>query len=500
MKISFNSNTILLKAVPVFRSGFSLLCVAMGCLLSNITTAQSKNPIHLIYDADSLKADLMDLKEVLYTSHENPFFYIDSLEFENEFTKSYDSITENISLADFSMIVAGLLQKLKDSHTTLNYSSLFNYLKADTTLNFNFRGYLVENKFIITSDNEDFIPRGAELLSVNSIAIRSFMDSITPYQFLEGNSYYQSNIILSGLVLRTLSMLHGVRKTNEVVYLLENDTVAVNYPGVPYKTIKKQNKKKKKESPFELTFSEGVAFLKVESFSAKSEAHYQRFLRNSFKKIKRKKSDSLVIDLRFNGGGSVWRMEEVFTYLDGPDVIAPHSISLIKSELSQKKYSALLKGPFGWARLHLFKKNDKMRAFREMALLPIGVRDTVIYTRSSPKKKTAFTGEKHLFMNFASGSASVLFAGLFDQYGFGNTYGTPCLGPYGGTWGDPTGYMLKRSHLKLIIAVLKLTSTEDYTADPTSIQPDYRYEPSAEEVTSKTDGLKEAFLNGEFSE
>ncbi|MFK7757495.1 MAG: S41 family peptidase [Flavobacteriales bacterium] len=497
MKISFLSNNINLKAVSVFRSGFSLLCVAIGCLLYQNSSAQSKNPVHLIYDADSLKADLMDLKEVLFTSHENPFYYIDSLEFEAEFKRRYDSITEDISLADFSLIVGGLLQRLKDSHTTLNYGSLFNYMKADSILNFNFRGMMVKDQFIITEDKEGFIPKGAELISVNRIDIKSYMDSIPEYKFLEGNSYYQSNVILSGMILRTLTMRYGVKPTNEVVYVNGGDTTTVNYPGIPFKQIRKA--KTEKRHPYKLTFTDGVAFLKVGSFSAKSENKYSRFLRNSFKKIKRKKVDSLVIDLRYNLGGSVWRMEDLFTYLDGPDVLSPYSISLVKSDLSQRKYTKLLKGPFGWARMNLFQKNDKMRAFRQMALLPVGARDTVFYKDVFPKKRYAFTGEKHLFMNFASGSASVMFAGMFDMLDLGNTYGTPCLGPYGGTWGDPTPYTMPRSKLKLSIAVLRLSSTSEYLTSPESIQPDFRYEPTKEDISSETDGLKKAFLDGEFS-
>ncbi len=486
--------TTFIKAASVFRSGFIFLGVAVSTLLltySNQVYAQ--NPSTLIYDKDSLKADLLDLKETIYVSHENPFFYIDSLDFENEFEKTYTSVSEDISLADFSSRVGSLLQNLKDSHSTVSFRNLFHFLKADTALNFYFRTARIEDKLVITEDYLNILPKGAEILSINGIQADQLKLDLLPYMFLEGNSFEQSEVLVAGILPRLVAMKYGIKEFNDIEYIYQQKKETEFYPATPFKKIKK-DKRNKPQNPYELEFIDSVAILRISSFSAKSEWYYERFLKKSFGKMKRQGALHLVIDLRNNLGGSVWRMEELFTYLDGPDVLTPKSVIMTQSELSNQKYYRLTKGISGWVRLHFLKKNDKMRVFRKMAALPLGARDTLIYKDYSEKKRLKFSGTHSLFINQASGSASVLFASSFDTNNFGTTFGSPCLGSYGGTWGDPTLYTLPRSKLQLGISVLKLSTSLTHSSDPKSISPDIPYKVTLDDIINNIDGLREFYL------
>ena len=125
MKINLNEHKII-KAVSIHRNGFLLF--GLSIFLSLISSSSyGQNPSDLIYQKDSLKADLVDLKKMLYESHENPFFYVDSTTFELTFDSIHQSINEDISLAEFSTKVSQLLQLLKDSHTTLSLKRFFNF-------------------------------------------------------------------------------------------------------------------------------------------------------------------------------------------------------------------------------------------------------------------------------------------------------------------------------------------------------------------------------------
>gem|GEM_PF-5421624 len=57
-----------------------------------------------------------------------------------------------------------------------------------------------------------------------------------------------------------------------------------------------------------------------------------------------------------------------------------------------------------------------MRVFRELANLPVGETDTVYYKEKMEKSKFAFNGEKALFIDHSSASASVIFAAGFRLY------------------------------------------------------------------------------------
>ena len=487
MKINLNEHKII-KAVSIYRNGFLLFGLAIFLSLLS-SSSYGQTPSDLIYQKDSLKADLVDLKKMLYESHENPFFYVDSTTFELTFDSIYQSINEDISLAEFSTKVSKLLQLLKDSHTTLSLKRFFNFTRANDALNLYFITSRIGDDLILRKDYLDSIPSGSVITSINGITSEKILKDVEPYYFYEGNSLEQAPMLLAGIAPKIFALNYGVELLNNIEFSYNGVPKRIDYPGITYKTIKK-DKRSDSPNPYKIETEAGTAFLKIGSFSAKSDRHYERFLRKSFKKINSQKTDSLVIDLRNNLGGSVWRMEELFTYLSGPDVLSPHSISMIKSPLSSKKYEKLTKGIGGWIRVHLFKKNDKMRVFREVAGTPLHRRDTFIYKVYSAKKKHAFHGTKTLFINHFSGSASVLFTSQFKSLGFGKTMGTPCLGPYGGTWGDATPYMLNRSGLLVSISVLKLHLNSSKGSSPESIQPDEYYSPTINDLQQNIDGLK----------
>lgn len=492
MKTNLNMHKVL-KAVSIRRNGFLFYGIAiLLSLLSPVVYGQ--NPSALIYQQDSLKADLVDLKMTLYESHENPFLYVDSTTFELAYDSIYHSINTDISLAEFSMKVSQLLQRLKDSHTTLNLKTLFNFTRADTALNLYFITSRIGDDLILRKDYMDSIPAGSIIKSINGIESEKILKEIEPYYFYEGNSLEHAPILLAGIAPKVFALNYGIDSLNQIEFFFNGILKSISYPGVTFKLIKK-DKRSDSPIPYKLEVQNGTAFLKVGSFGARSSKYYERFLRKSFRKIKNQEYDSLVIDLRDNLGGSVWRMEELFTYLSGPDVLSPYSISMVKSPLSSRKYENLTRGLGGWIRMHFFRKNDKMRVFREMAGTPVHQRDTFFYKAYSPKKKHAFTGTQTLFINHFSGSASVLFASHFKSLQFGKTMGTPCLGPFGGTWGDATPFMLNRSGLLVNISVLRLHTEAVINTSPESIQPDEYYLQTVNDLQHDIDGLKQYYFS-----
>lgn len=75
--------------------------------------------------------------------------------------------------------------------------------------------------------------------------------------------------------------------------------------------------------------------------------------------------------------------------------------------------------------------------------------------------------------------------------------GTPCLGPFGGTWGDATPYLLNRSGLLVSISVLKLHLNSSQESSPESIQPDEYYSPTINDLQQNIDGLKRYYISKE---
>ncbi len=469
-----------------------LLCNAE--LLTLNAQLRVRRPSEVYYTEDTLKNDLKLLKKTIYDSHQNPFTYIDSVEFEKLFWEAHNSIEDNMSLSNFSAIVSKFLINLQDSHTGVDYGYLFSFLRHRSALNLHFTTTLIGDSIVITKDYQSLIPSGAIILSINSITSEKLIRDIQDYEFQEGNSEYSRDFVLGTLFPRVYSMKYPIKLENIIEYSFEGRIFREEYPGVRFKTIIKDKKKEKKKI-FDLEIQGESAVLTVGSFAKNSSREYSQFLQKSFKKIKKEKCTRLAIDLRNNFGGSTWRMEELFTYLDGPELVIPANMITTKSELSSRKYEYLSKGLKGWIRMNSNKNDEKMNVFRDLANLPLGETDTVYYKEPMEKNKFAFKGEKALFINHSSASASVIFAAGFRRYNYGEIYGTPCMGPLTGTWGDATPFRLRNTGLIVNISVIRLNAVNDFSTDPTPIIPEYFYEPTLEDVKEEKDKLKLFFLN-----
>jgi len=466
-----------------------LLCNALLTTLN----AQVRRPSEIYFTEDTLKNDFKDLKKTIYDSHQNPFTYVDSVEFERLFREARNNIEDGMSLSNFSEIVSKFLINLQDSHTGVDYGYLFSFLRHKSSLNLHFTTTLIGDSIVITKDYQDLIPAGSIILSINSITSEKLITDIQDYEFQEGNSEYSRDFVLGSLFPRVYAVKYPIKEDNLIEYSFEGRIYRAEYPGVKFKTIIKDKKKEKKKI-FDLEIFGESAVLTVGSFAKGSSKEYSKFLKKSFKKIKKENCTRLAIDLRNNFGGSTWRMEELFTYLDGTELIIPSNMITTKSELSSRKYEYLSKGLKGWIRMNSNKNDEKMNIFRNLAKLPLGETDTVYYTEPMKKNKLAFKGEKALFINHSSASASVIFAAGFRHYNYGEIYGTPCMGPLTGTWGDATPYRLKNTGLIVNISVIRLNATNDFSTDPTPIIPEYFYEPTLEDVIEEKDKLKLFFL------
>lgn len=468
-------------------------CVLLSFILSYDSYSQVIKPSEVFFTKDTLRNDLKDLKQTIYESHQNPFTYVDSLELEKLFWEAHNSIDDDMTLSNFAEIVSQFLINLKDSHTGVDYGYLFSFLNHKKSLNLYFRTTLIGDSIVITKDYQEILPPGAIILSINAISQDKLLEDIQAYEFQEGNSEYSRDFILGSIFPRVYALKYPVKEENKIEYIYDGRIFIKEYPGISFKEIRKDRKKRKTKT-FDLEIVGESAVLKVGSFSKESNKAYSKFLEKSFKRIKRKNIKRLAIDLRGNLGGSTWRMEELFTYLDGPDMTIPHNMIMTKSELSARKYDYLMKGFRGWVRTNFFKKDDKMRVFREIANLPVGETDTVYYKTPPRKNKNAFKGENVLFIDHSSASASVIFASGFRQFNYGKIYGTPCLGGLTGTWGDATPYRLKNSGLWVNISVIRLNATADFSTDPNPIIPEVFYEPTLEDVMESEDKLKQFFF------
>jgi C-terminal processing protease CtpA/Prc len=249
------------------------------------------------------------------------------------------------------------------------------------------------------------------------------------------------------------------------------------------KGLQRKERVKKETYQLKLLPDSNLAVLKIGSFSYQSAGKYHRFLKKSFKRIKRSGLNNLAIDLRNNTGGNSDRMEMLFGYLTPNPPAVPANIIAKQSPTSQAHISRQYKGLKRFVIDHFYKGNEDAINYRKMAALEPGVTDTLYYTKGpKPEDKKRFQGTTYLLINGRSGSASVNFASIFKSMNLGLVLGEPCLGPKSGTWGNAANAELPNSQIKLYLSTIRYNTDNLFLVDPDPVQPDVFIEYTPEDL------------------
>ena len=194
-----------------------------------------------------------------------------------------------------------------------------------------------------------------------------------------------------------------------------------------------------------------VAIIKIRGFS---EGDYETFYEESFKKIKDYKSKTLIIDLRFNGGGRLSEINNLYSYLSEKEYIfLQESPIASKTSLFNMEY---FKGPiywlplkvvaspivYGFAYFKVHKKND-------------GNYYGSMMTKTKKIKETAFKGKIYVLINGGSFSASSIISSNLQGSKRAIFVGEETGGAFNGTVaGQMPNVKIPNSDMKLHLGLL----------------------------------------------
>lgn len=439
----------------------------------------------------AIKEDLMSLKSTIYNTHQDPFFYGDSLLFEMKILALQDYFGAGGSKHEFLLKVGSLLQMLKDSHTYLNYQDLIVNLEKNGGRALPFKVRLLGDALYVRKDHMGLIPPGAKLISINGERFNSLVATVHSLSILEGNSS-NGRLRISESIFPTLANhIVDLNATNSVEYLADGDKTSqtIEYPALLIAELKDLLKQSRKKNPVQFEIdSLNIGILKIASFSRGSDTKYWRSIRKAFAKCMRSDCRKLVIDLRGNTGGSSERMEALFRYLETKPSNVPANIIARQSQLSMDRNDATFKGFSKWMLTHFFKKNEDVQNYLGMVNLEPGAVDTVYYTHKAEPEKHRFRGDLFLLVDGLTGSASVNFASKFKEKELGVLIGEPCLGPSGGTWGNPAAFRLPKSKISINVSTIRFNTTNTFNSSPDPVSPHHFVRISVKDLVEQRDG------------
>ena len=215
----------------------------------------------------------------------------------------------------------------------------------------------------------------------------------------------------------------------------------------------------------------GAATVKISSFSQGPWSRYHRRLRKGFERVQELQCP-VIVDLRGNPGGQSPRMELLWNHLAMKRRHLPYALVAKQSRptarANGKYYKRLRKR---WVDKHRHHSSDA-RYIYTMATMPLGETDTLIFPQKGVPAH-GFRGPVAVLMDGESASASVSFAGAFQDAQRGPLIGESCMGPSNGTMGNPYLRVMPRSGIVISLSTaVYMAKPCDNWADTFPIQPD----------------------------
>ncbi|HRG87161.1 MAG TPA: S41 family peptidase [Chitinophagales bacterium] len=280
-----------------------------------------------VFLAEAYKQDLEQLGNTLLKIHPNALKFISKEKFWQAIESKKELITDSTTFGEFAWMCSEIIANVHCSHTNMGS---FNF---ETSLlmpvqKFPLQTYWVNDKLYVVDamNNGKSIKVRDEIISINGVNTSTFMSDI--YKHIASQGYIKTtknrmfNMWSSTLMAYAFNFPETysvkVASSNKEIYL--QPATAVEEPYFD-ESLTYANS----VLDLELMPDNSAAYLTIASFNYyrwNDFDVFKNFIDSSFQVINKNKIDNLIIDLRFNGGGSQsasihllrYLLDEPFTY------------------------------------------------------------------------------------------------------------------------------------------------------------------------------------------
>lgn len=330
-------------------------------VLSSCSSIKNQNKhINDLLPAEKLLSDVNFIHKKLIKMHPDLYWYISKKELDFKFDSIKTTITKPITSYDFYKKITPVLLSIRQGHMTIQpqvkqfskTEGLALSKKGVGPLS-QFELECFDNKLIITKNKSynKSISVGTEITAINGENAFSIIDRYKKLFTSDGfNTTFKNNRVGRNFGL-FYTYENGIKdslnynfKKNDSIKLITIlrkvvDTTSKNKKKTIKLTFNEKKKKKilaklleKRKNIYgynntlkiynrNLKFIEkdsAVALMKINGFQI---GDYEKFYKESFEKIKKFNSKTLIIDLRNNGGGRLSEIADLYSYLSDADFI-----------------------------------------------------------------------------------------------------------------------------------------------------------------------------------
>ncbi|RCR70586.1 S41 family peptidase [Larkinella punicea] len=293
----------------------SLLLIYVFIIQCSVAMAQTLTP-------EQLRTDFIRFQTALNEAHPAPYQYTFKATFDSLFTATEAQLNRPMTQQAFYKTMVPLLVALKDGHVKWIPAGQDEHYPFHTGKLFPLKLYVVENRaWVVGSFGTETVPNGVELTRINGKSVADIIQELLPNMtFADGHTvngkYDDLNQFFAGYYATFIS----APDVHEVQYRAGNEEKMASLSSVTLEQIKAYNEKHKpaKQRPFRLAMIDKgtTAVMTIERFwDDKKEQDYRGFLKDSFRELKEKQVQNLVLDLRNNEGGEEKYGVTLYQYL-----------------------------------------------------------------------------------------------------------------------------------------------------------------------------------------
>ncbi len=428
---------------------------------------------HKKYSVDQVLEDIDYTEKYLTKFHPDPYKYISKDSLHAFILNIKSKIDSPLTEMQTRFYIKRIIAKIGCGHTDVSASK--KYTKAITKIN---RPILPLNTFITDSSQlivlnnltlDSTIKAGDEILSVDNHSTKQILTTLYSIYSSDGyNKTHKKQGIRYTMFKYYYSFCYGF-KLNYLVKIKHQNNSISNYSLTAISSLKDTLILPKKDSVnclrktktcfYSIIQDEKpIAVIDINAFKGR---RWSKFLRRSFKDIKHKNIEHLVIDLRDNGGGQVAYGMNLLSYL----IHKP-------TKLSFDRKPNLIPLNFRF----------KMNIFTRITPLFLSLRFQDIpkkgrlrhYVFSFPKKRNAFKGQIYVLTNGKSFSMSVVAATYLKHKSNAITIGEETGGNIAGSNAIISGHLaLPNSKIRVSVPMYHIYHDIEVENNGYGLLPDY---------------------------
>jgi hypothetical protein len=457
----------------------------------------------IVYQPRQMRADLEKFKRALINIHPGTYIHQNPEEFELLFDNLKLETSKPLEATEFYKIILRLVAGIRDGHTqAYAFGELGGLIYSQKRLPFQVYVYN-QRIFIVKNMSTQEIPEGSEIFAIDGNLSNEILIEILRHYSSDGKSYSGMYHWLGGPYrpfYRLYPEIFGVQSSYNLVYrdyntseILTTRIDAISEDDYERMDSVKYSSEKPNEEAFNFTMheEEGYAYMTIGRFIKdgfdEPENTYPDFYKKCFEEISSKNIQSLIIDLRDNGGGKASNAAYLIQYFIEKPIIPAKEISTLGND----SYFRELTG-------------DTLNLDKSFGLTPTNkgtfkvtktevLRDLMEY---NPINEYGYSGKLIVLINGGTTSAGAIAAGLLKEHTNAILVGEETFG-YAGISNGIRQISIRGDSTETAI-YLPLLHTE-YDMNPEvqrrSVVPDYQLSNSLQNILSNRDNVLEFVLN-----